>query len=85
MNMLVNYVMKAMAAATTVQQPQQAMVRTALVQVYDRKLGTFFTKVRPVLNSRRLKSRGKGGKTAHSFTGIRAAKRAAVKRRNRKG
>lgn len=33
----------------------------------------------------RLKSRGKGGKTAHSFSGVRAVKRAAAKRRNKKG
>lgn len=85
MNMLVNYILKSMAAATTIQQPPQMQVRTELVQVYDRKTGTFSTVVRPVQNARRLKSRGKGGKTAHSFTGIRAAKRAAVKRRNRKG
>lgn len=85
MNMLVNYILKSMAAATTIQPMPQMQVRTQLVYVTDRWTGQTHTEVRPVQNARRLKSRGKGGKKAHSFTGIRAAKRVAAKRRNRKG
>jgi len=86
MNMLVNYMMKALAASTTLApEAVKPQVRTELVRKYDRHSGTFYTVQQVVRNHKRLKSRGKGGKTAHSFSGVRAVKRAAVKRRNRKG
>lgn len=90
MNMLVNYIRKALAASTTIHQPLQMQARTQIVtRRYTDAKGVLHYEptgeVRLVENFRRVKSRGKGGKTAHRFTGVRAVKRAAAKRRNRKG
>lgn len=61
-------------------QPQFQM-RTHIVYHFDGKTGEVVASVQPVENHRRLKSRGKGGKQAHTFTGIAAARRAARKAR----
>jgi hypothetical protein len=84
MNMLLNFARNAIAAAATMNQPVEQM-RMQLVKAYDRKGNHIGYNAEPVPNYRRLKSRGKGGKTAHSFSGVRAVKRAAAKRRNKKG
>lgn len=83
MNMLLNYVRKTLAASVSMAPIQP--IRMQYVKAFDRKGNHIGYDAVPVPNSRRLKSRGKGGKTAHSFSGVRAVKRAAAKRRNRKG
>lgn len=98
MNMLLNFARNAIAAAATVQQPTMDQQRTRLVRKYDNRgkfIGyqevlcysrkSFKDKKKERPSEHRLKSRGKGGKTAHSFSGVRAVKRAAAKRRNKKG
>lgn len=88
MNMLLGFISRAIAGTakkTATGFAEAPQVRTELVSVTDRWTGETRIEVRPVLNARRLKSRGKGGKTAHSFSGVRAVKRAAAKRRNKKG
>lgn len=78
MNMLLDYIKKTLAASVTTVQQQ---VRTELVRKYDKSSGTYYTVQQVVQNHRRLKSRGHGGKQAHRFTGIAAARRAARKGR----
>lgn len=80
MNMLVNFARNAILATTAkfANTPQMQM-RMQLVKAYDDKGNFIGYNAEPVPNYRRLKSRGKGGKQAHRFTGVAAARRAARK------
>lgn len=79
MNMLINFVRNAIGAASSLDH-SKFQVRTEIVRDHNGDLV-----VRPVQNYRHLKSRGKNAKPARTHSGVRAIKRAAAKRRNRKG
>lgn len=76
--MALDYIRKTMAAS--VQPMPQFNVRQEFITQVNQDTGHLeVVGVKDVTNSRRLHSRGKGGKQAHRFSGVRRIRRAAGK------